>query len=83
MALYSMRQIGRAYRMVKWDDLFNVEAIYTLMPRGNHFACECFQAKRYTCKHREMLPVFLEAEAVNTGRFYDYEERRWHAAIQI
>ena len=83
MSLYNVRAFAQGYRMVKFDDHLNPESIYWLTQRGNRFNCECFQANKPSCRHRDMMAIFLASKAVNSGRFYDYDNARWLPAIKI
>jgi len=71
------------YRMSKFDNDLNLNGSYTLRHvRGRTYACDCPAANRHTCRHREMMPLFLAEKAVNTGRFYDYDKKMWIAPLQ-
>lgn len=80
-ALYNLRLEGPdKYSIAKFDDDFNVEAVYELTRHGAGFRCSCPAGLRTVklkpCKHQRMLPYMLGA--VNTDRFYDPETRQWH-----
>ena len=83
--LYNLRLLApNHYAMGKFDEDFNVAAIYNLTPRGQGYACDCPAGQRSVklkpCKHQRMLPYMVGA--VNTERFYDPETRLWHQPLQ-
>jgi hypothetical protein len=80
-SLYNCRTIPTGYRMVKFDEHLNVEATYDMRLWHGHIGCSCFQASRPTCRHRDMAERFIAAGAINTGRFWNYDEQQWLPAI--
>lgn len=80
--LYSVRSTPRGYRMVKFDSLLNVQAVYEMRRYGLRVGCACFQANKDTCRHRAMVALFVEKKAVDSGRFYDYEQGKWLPAVK-
>lgn len=79
--LYNLRIIGPdKYAVAKFDEDFNVEAVYELTRHGAGFRCSCPAGLRTVklkpCKHQRMLPFMLGA--VNTDRFFDPERGQWH-----
>jgi hypothetical protein len=69
--------------MVKFDQYLNVEAVYEIQYRRGRFYCDCPQgSKSHTCKHREMVPMFANHKAVNSGRFYCQETGDWEPRVQ-
>jgi hypothetical protein len=73
MSLYNAKRVEDAYRITKFTDDLDVESSY-ITARD---ACECPAGHRDTCRHRQMLPNFLEAERIGTGWFLDWDNRRW------
>ena len=71
--LYSCRHAGDEYRITKFDAQLNVESSYlcTLIE------CECPAGERATCRHRQMLPKFLQRKAVDTEWFLDFDRGGW------
>lgn len=42
------------------------------------FECDCYaglQGKH--CRHKEMLEIFLDANAINTRKLYEFDKHRW------
>ena len=80
--LYNMRSTPDGYRMVKWDEWLNIEAIYNITyNRGRHY-CDCPQGQKHsTCKHRDLIPVFAGHKAINSGKFYCQETEEWIPCI--
>lgn len=83
MSLYSMRSTHSGYRIVKFDDLLNVEAVYEMQAIEGETACSCFQAKRPTCRHRKMFEVFYLNGKIDTGWFLDYDNQEWIAPLAL
>lgn len=72
-SLYNCMIDGDNYRITKFDDLGNPESSYLV----DHETCQCPAGHRPTCRHRQMLPLFLAREAVNTFYFYDFDRGGW------
>lgn len=72
-SLYSCRHDGDQYRITKMDHDLNVESSYLC----TFDECECPAGVRPMCRHREMLPKFIQREAVGTGWFFDYDRGGW------
>jgi len=82
MELYNCISTPDGYRMCKFDNLLNVERVYFINYRRGKFYCPCEQGRKNpNCRHREMIPVFCSARAVNTGKFYCYEDESWHPPV--
>jgi hypothetical protein len=71
--LYLCRTDGDQYRMVKMTSLSEVESSYLC----SETHCECPAGVRPTCRHREMLPRFIQRNAINTGWGFDYDRGGW------
>lgn len=72
-SLYSCRHDGDQYRITKIDHDLNVESSYLC----TFDECECPAGVRPMCRHREMLPKFIQREAVGTGLMFDYDRGGW------
>lgn len=82
--LYSVRRLSTStYRFVKFDDLLNPVATYSVVDCGWHTQCNCPRSNFPSCRHREMLPVFFRSRAVDTGKFYDFDHKRWAPALPL
>lgn len=84
--LYNLRHTSSGYLLAKFDDDFNVEAVYELTPaRGRNgketsgWSCTCPAGPRPSCRHRKMLPIM--APKADTENFYCYETQTWHRPI--
>ena len=79
--LYALRLLSgtSVSEMAKFDEDFNVAAVYHLEPKGFSYTCDCPANLRSVvtkpCKHKRIMPVMLGA--VNTDRFYEPESRSW------
>lgn len=81
MILYSLRTSASGYQLAKFDEDFNVAAVYDLLPlfNGTDYSCSCPAGLRPTCRHRNMLPRMISK--ANTGEFYCYETQHWHRLL--
>ena len=73
MTLYSCKHDGQEYRITKFDDDLNVESSYLC----TELECECPAGVRPICRHREMLPKFIERKTVGTDWWFDYDRGGW------
>lgn len=71
--LYNCRHAGDQYRITKFDDHMNVESSY--LTDGKE--CDCLAGVRPTCRHRQMLPKFIQREHVGDEWFLDYDRGGW------
>lgn len=79
---YNVKRMPDGYRMVKFDNLYNVEAVYNIRFSRGRFYCDCPASNNASCKHRDMIPVFIDYKAVDSGKFLCYETGEWHPAIE-
>lgn len=79
MSIYNCHSIATGdFRIVKWDEDLNIQNIYQLYPgRGGMYHCQCFQGGKPSCRHREMLKVFLYYEKVDSTTFLDFDRNFW------
>ena len=73
MTLYNIKSTSSGYRITKFDNDLNPESSYLV----SLSECECPQGSRPTCRHRKMLPGFIDKWRVDTNWFYDYERQSW------
>lgn len=71
--LYNCRHSGDQYRITKFDDSFNPESSYLC----DLESCECPAGHRPTCRHRTMLPKFIERGHIGDGWLYDHDRNGW------
>lgn len=72
-SLYNCKHSGDQYKITKFDSDFNVEASYLCTLD----ACECPAGHRPTCRHRQMLPKFINRNYVGTEYFFDFDRGGW------
>lgn len=70
--LYNCHTDGTEYRITKFND-GEVESSYLC----SESECQCPAGSRPTCRHRLMLPMFLNRGAVDTFWFLDFERKGW------
>lgn len=77
MPLYNCKtHSGLDYLITKLDDDLNPESTYILIPLDTErtvFSCDCPAGVRPTCRHRQMLPHFINAGRVNSGWVMDWD----------
>src|SRR5689334_11496685 len=82
--VYSVRTVLGGWRVVKFDQWLNVVTIREV--RGTlvgTMTCSCYRKYHHTdyCKHRLMIPLFIQLDRVDKGWFYDYENQQWHTPV--
>lgn len=82
--LYAVRSCPTGYRMMKFDDLLNLEVIYNLRHTRQLLYCDCpgFQ-KNYGCKHIQIVNLFISHERMDKGWFYDHDNGKWEKPLKI
>lgn len=83
MSFYSCRTIDYGYRVAKFDELYNVEAVYDLAEKDGIVTCTCFQARKPSCRHREMVEQFIFSGKIDQGWFWDWDNSRWLEPIRF
>ncbi|HEY1249105.1 MAG TPA: hypothetical protein VGE97_08970 [Nitrososphaera sp.] len=82
MDLYNCISTPDGYRIVKFNDLMWVESVYYITYKRGRFYCPCEQGRKNpNCRHRDMIPIFNTHKAVNSGKFYCYEEDKWFPPV--
>lgn len=78
-SLYSLRQGSspEQYIVTKFDLDYNMESMYGLSAEG----CLCPAGHKPTCRHRKMLPLFLQHNHVDDGWFLDWDTRLWRKPL--
>lgn len=69
--LYNCHTDGDEYRITKFTD-GNVESTYLT----SLAECQCPAGARPTCRHRQMLPTFIDRNLVNSPWFLDWDGSR-------
>lgn len=72
-SLYNCRHDGDQYRITKFDSDWNVEASYLC----DLHSCECPAGHRSRCRHREMLPKFIQRGHIGDEWFWDHDRGGW------
>ena len=73
MSLYNAKKLKDHYQITKFDDELEVESSYNTSSE----TCDCPAGVRDTCRHRQMLPEFVEADRYDSSWFFDWDNRRW------
>lgn len=71
--LYNCRHSGDQYRITKFDEDMNVESSYLC----TEAECECPAGQRPTCRHRQMIPRFIQRKHIGDEWFFDYDRGGW------
>lgn len=75
--LYNCKVDGDHYRITKFTPDLEVESTYLT----SESECECPAGHRHTCRHRQMLPMFIEKPATRGQYFLDFERKVWLPAV--
>lgn len=73
MSLYNCRSTKspETFVITKFDSDLNPEASYSITAH----VCQCPAYRRPSCRHRDMLPVFLRHGRVDSGWMLDWDGR--------
>lgn len=78
MNLYNCKHADGGYRLTKFTKDYEVESSYVVSAEG----CDCPAGIRPVCRHRTMLPFFLEHDHVDDGWFFIWDTRQWLPPIR-
>lgn len=85
MTLYNCRAFPHYYTITKFDADLNPVATYKLeftQAERPLLTCNCAAGSHgRVCKHRRMLPLFVEKSRQNTGWMYDHELAEWREFV--
>jgi hypothetical protein len=74
MPLYNAKsQMPSEFVVTKFDDDLNVESSYLLLSTPEGLVCECPAGVRPSCRHRDMLPLFVKYNRVNSNWVLDWD----------
>lgn len=81
--LYNVRQVENGFRVVKFDDWFNVIKVHNVWKRTqlSNWRCSCQQGSMSDCRHRIIVRVFQKTRRVSSGWFYNYTHKCWERPI--
>lgn len=71
--LYNCKTDGTEWRITKFSDFGEVESSYLCSADE----CQCPAGHRHTCRHRQMLPMFINRGAVDSFWFLDWDRKGW------
>lgn len=75
---YSIKQVAEhRYKVTKLGDDFASSQEYDVSESGSHLLCSCFAGSKLTCRHRKMIPIFQQQQAINSGWLYQYDTGTW------
>ena len=77
--LYSIRSTPTPgeFTIMKFDRDYNVESVYAL----NAKSCTCPAGAKPSCRHRKLLPEFIQKGHVDSGWFLDWDTRLWRKPV--
>jgi hypothetical protein len=73
MNLYNCKSVSDGYRITKFTRDYEIESSYIVSAEG----CDCPAGARPVCRHRTMLPFFVEGNHVDDGWFFIWDTRQW------
>lgn len=76
------------WSVIKFDRDHEAEGTYIVSkiyspssPSGSLLLCDCFASNKETCRHRQMIKIFKDHNAINSGRTYDFDKKLWFEAL--
>ncbi len=72
MSLYNCKIDGDQWKISKFTNDGELESSYLT----THAECQCPAGQRPSCRHRQMLPAFLDLNLVNSYLFLDWDNGR-------
>lgn len=81
--LYNLRAHDHHYTMTKFDDDLNPVKTYRIdLLSDGRVTCNCEAGSHgRVCRHRKMLPQFLERSRQNTEWMLDYDRAEWRQFV--
>lgn len=73
--LYNCRHSGDEYKITKFDSHFSPEGDSSYLLSLTE--CTCPAGHRPTCRHREMLPKFIQRGHIGDEWFWDHDRGGW------
>lgn len=70
---YNCKHDGDQYRVSKFNKHLEVESSYLCTLSE----CECPAGHRPSCRHRNMLPKFIQRDHIGDNWFYDFDRGGW------
>lgn len=76
---YSIETSEKGFLVRKFDDNFEPNGTYTLtIENSETIHCDCVAGLMGKfCRHRQLIPIFGAAEAIGTGRLYNFDRAQW------
>ena|SRR5882762_7120998 len=71
--LYNCRHSGDQYRITKFDSDMNPVSSYLC----SFEECDCPRGPHPTCRHRQMLPMFINRQHIGDEWFLDFDRGGW------
>ena len=82
MHLYNMKSTpSGALAITKFDLDLNPESSYEITNTPSGYACTCPQGHKAKCRHRTMLPYFIERKAIDTDYFLEFDTKIWRKPL--
>jgi hypothetical protein len=82
--LYNCKTVDpKHYRITKFDNHLNPKHDHTGRMSSyvvSETDCECPQGHAHSCRHRKMLPFFIEHDYVDTEYFFVWDLHQWYKA---
>ena len=77
VTLYNCHHDGDQYQITKFTD-GNPESSYLT----THTDCQCPRSEHPTCRHRQMLPIFINSGLINTHLFLNWDNGHYTCDFQ-
>lgn len=64
------------------EGTYIVSKIYSpTSPSGSLLLCDCFASNKETCRHRQMVKVFQDNNAIDSGKTFNFDKSLWFEAL--
>ena len=75
----------KTYMVMKFDGktLSEKEPSYKVRRGPGIFGGTCWAGTKPTCRHRVMVEVFIDNQAINSSRLFDYDNNRWAGELPV
>lgn len=77
MSLYQIKTEGSLFRIVKFDNHWEVQTINHVYYSKRKWHCTCQRGSFPNCRHRIMQQIFMRDNKIDSGWFYDWEQHIW------
>lgn len=75
---YTVKDAGdQGYAVLKLDEDFRHTETYHVTRRPD-VACTCFAGNKSTCRHRQIVQMYISNNLVGSGRLYNFDKTKFY-----